>query len=58
MSAKLFNPIISLLINRSSLVNKVFGNLTYAHTDDEDDYNVVGFEESIKRSIPAEEGHS
>ena len=49
---KLINPIITLLLKHSSSLNKMFGNLTYAHTGDEGDYNIVEFEESIKRSIP------
>ena len=50
-TTKLFNPLINLLKKRISAIGKMFGNLTYTKTGDEDSYNVVTFEESIKKSI-------
>jgi len=51
LTTKLFNPIITLLTKRISPIKKLFGDLTYAFTGNEGDYNVVKFEESIKRSV-------
>jgi UDP-glucose 4-epimerase len=45
---KLFNPIIDLML-RFSFINKIFGDLAYAHSSSkhEQKYQVVGFKDSI-----------
>ena len=48
---KIFNPLIRILSKKISVFNKVFGNLCYSQLGNESDYCIVGFEESIKRSI-------
>ncbi|MCL2360845.1 MAG: NAD-dependent epimerase/dehydratase family protein [Defluviitaleaceae bacterium] len=50
-TTRFFNPIISLLIRFVPQVWKLFGSLYYSHSDNEDMYNVVGFEESIKKTL-------
>ena len=52
LTTKLFNPILSLLKKHISPINKLFGDLTYARTGNEKEYNIVTIEESIKRSLP------
>jgi len=53
LATKLFNPILSLMKKRISPINKLFGDLTYTRTGNEEEYNIVAFEENIKRSICA-----
>ena len=50
---RIFNPLIIIAKPIVSAVNKMFGNLTYDKTMSQYDfdYNVVNFEESIKRSV-------
>jgi UDP-glucose 4-epimerase len=50
-TTKLFNPIIKVFSKRMSVFNKVFGDLYYIQRGDENEYNVVKFEESVKRSV-------
>ena len=51
LTLKLFNPIISMLAKHINPINKLFGNLIYVYNGNEKEYNIVEFEESIKRSI-------
>ena len=50
---RIFNPLIIIAKPIVRAVNKMFGNLTYDKTMSQYDfdYNVVNFEESIKRSV-------
>ena len=50
---RIFNPLIIIAKPIVSAVNKMFGNLTYNKTMSQYDfdYNVVNFEEGIKRSV-------
>lgn len=49
---KVFNPILILLSKRIKYINKIFGNKVYDKNISGDfTYNVVNFEESIRRSI-------
>jgi len=50
---KIFNPFVRLF--KFGAVNKLFGNLIYTKTGNEANYNIVGFENSIKASL--EVGH-
>lgn len=54
-TTKLLNPIISLTKGFAGPVSKLFGDLAYACTGDEEEYNDVGFEESIRRSVCKDE---
>lgn len=47
---KLFNPIINLLVNRLTVLNKVFGSLTYdmSLSEYKEDYRVHNFRQSIE----------
>lgn len=47
----MFNFCIRLLQRRLSPLSKLFGDFTYRHTLAEADYNVVSFQESLKKSI-------
>ena len=49
---KIFNPFLRLF--KSSAIDKLFGDLVYAKTGDEADYNIVDFETSIKASLRCE----
>lgn len=51
LTIKLFNPLIFLLARFVPSINKLFGDLTYAHSDYECLINVVDFEESVNRSV-------
>ena len=51
LMTKLFNWLIRLLAKRVSVFEKMFGSLYYVKQGDEGEYNVVGFEESVRRSI-------
>jgi UDP-glucose 4-epimerase len=48
---KLFNPVIRFFSKRMSVFNKLFGDLYYIKQGNENEYCVVGFEESIRRSL-------
>jgi UDP-glucose 4-epimerase len=50
-TTKVFNPAIRFLVKRMSVFNKVFGDLCYVKQGNEGEFEVVGFEESVKRSI-------
>jgi len=50
VTIKLFNSLIRLFMKRISVFEKLFGDLYYIEQGNEDDYNIVAFEESIKRS--------
>ena len=50
---KLLNPLISLSGKIFSPVGKLFGSLVYEHCNLEDEYNLIGFEESIRLTINA-----
>ena len=50
-TTKLFNPFIKLSKNRIGTFGKMFGDLTYTKSGNEDEYNVVSFENSICKSI-------
>jgi nucleoside-diphosphate-sugar epimerase len=47
---KLFNPILNCLVSRSSIINKMFGNLVYAQTLSlyKENYQIRNFIESIQ----------
>lgn len=49
---KVFNLMLKLLSSIINIINKVFGNLSYDYclSDYKENYNVVSFEESIKRT--------
>ncbi|XJS10989.1 NAD-dependent epimerase/dehydratase family protein [Aerococcaceae bacterium WGS1372] len=49
---KVFNPIIDALVNRITLLNKLFGSLTYdlELSKYSDDYQILSFEETIKET--------
>lgn len=49
-TTKLFNPLVRLLMKRISVFDKLFGNLYYAKQGNEDDYNIIEFEESINKN--------
>jgi UDP-glucose 4-epimerase len=44
---KLLNPAINLLMKRVSVFEKLFGDLYYAKQGNENNYNIVEFEESV-----------
>lgn len=50
-TTNIFNPLIIMLKHYVPQLDKLFGNLYYTKTGNEADYNVVGFEDSIKASI-------
>ena len=50
-TTKLFNPVISLLENKFLPLGKMFGSMVYEHGALEEEYNIVGFDESIKRCV-------
>jgi len=50
-TTKIFNPLINVSKKRVSTIGKMFDDLTYAKAGNESDYNVVTFEESVKRSV-------
>ena len=51
ITTRLFNPLIQLLVKRVSTFDKLFGDLYYVKQGDEDDFNIVEFEESVKWSM-------
>ena len=51
VTIKLFNPLIRFITKHMSIFEKLFGNLYYIKQGNEEDYNTVSFEDSIKRSI-------
>ena len=50
-TTKIFNPLIGLLKHWIPQFDKLFSNLCYIKSGNEADYNVVGFEDSIKSSV-------
>jgi UDP-glucose 4-epimerase len=50
-TTRVFNPLIRFLSKRMSVFNKVFGDLWYVKQGNESGYCVVGFEESVRRSV-------
>jgi len=48
---KLFNPLVFIAGKLFSKANKLFGSLIYARDEREELYNVIGFEESVRRTI-------
>jgi len=53
-TTKIFNPAIKLLSKSLSQFGKLFGNLYYAQTGDEHEYNKINFSDSIKASVTKE----
>ncbi|MDR0220277.1 MAG: glycosyltransferase [Lachnospiraceae bacterium] len=49
-TTKIFNPLIRLLASRAPFFGKIFGDLYYARQGNEDEYNIVGFEDSVRQS--------
>jgi len=47
----IFNPMIRFLSKRVSVFNKVFGDLCYVQSGNENGYSVAGFEESVNFSV-------
>jgi len=50
-TTRVFNPLISLAKSFISPVDKLFGDLVYAKTGDEAEYNVVSFEDGLRVSV-------
>lgn len=48
---KLFNPLIRVLTRHISVFEKLFGDLCYTKQGNKNEYNIVGFQKSIKRSL-------
>jgi len=51
VTTKLFNPLIKPLADCISVFQKLFGSLYYAKQENENEYSIVSFEESIRRSM-------
>ena len=51
LTTRLFNPLIHVMRRFIVPLDKLFGNLYYAHDPLEEAYNIVGFEESIQKSL-------
>ena len=47
----IFNPLIGLLRKFMPPVDKLFGSLCYSHARDEEEYNVVGFDDTVVGAV-------
>jgi len=50
-TTSLFNPLVKLLVKRTNVVGKLFGDLVYAKSAEAMKYYVVGVKESINASL-------